>query len=179
MQSRKEEEPLTSSVRFWCRALTNHFEPASQLGAGTEKRATKNEQLVLQHCCKMSWIAMICCAFYHPRSNLLTWFVARQVLCQGGKTRNIVIQLPLHYNVAKQVARFLLTVLRVRTFSDDRLCIYFIIPQFKSMIFIYLSFYPSILWCFCYSVASEGNVAFEFRYLSKAIQALNFAIGPV
>ena len=41
MQSQKEEEePLTSSVRFWCRALTNHFEPASQLGAGTEKRAT-------------------------------------------------------------------------------------------------------------------------------------------
>ena len=144
MQLRKEEEePLTSSVRFWCRALTNHFEPASQLGAGTEKRATKNEQLVLQHCCKMSWIAMICCAFYHPCSNLLTtWFVARQVLCQGGKTRNIVIQLPLHYNVAKQVARFLLTVLRIRTFSDDRLCIYFIIPQFKCIIFIYLSFYP-------------------------------------
>ena len=55
MQSQKEEEePLTSSVRFWCRALTNHFEPASQLGAGTEKRATINEQLVLQHCCKMS-----------------------------------------------------------------------------------------------------------------------------
>ena len=40
-------------------------------------------------------------------------------------------------------------------------------------------FIPSILWCFCYSVASEGNLAFEFRYLSKAIQTLNFAIGPV
>ena len=35
---------------------------------GTEKRATKNVQLVLQHCCKTSWIAML--RVLPPTSNL-------------------------------------------------------------------------------------------------------------
>ena len=39
----------------------------------------KNVQLVLHHCCRTEYW---CCAFYHPRSNLLTTsFVARQVWC--------------------------------------------------------------------------------------------------
>ena len=46
---------------------------------GTKKRATKNVQLVLQHCCKTNW----CCAFYYQCSNLLTtWFVGRMVLSE-------------------------------------------------------------------------------------------------
>ena len=68
---------------------------------GTEKRATKNVQLVLQHCCKTSWIAIlrvlppmftslgergslfnIGVLTNRNGANLLTtWFVARQVLC--------------------------------------------------------------------------------------------------
>ena len=40
----------------------------------------KTLQLVLQHCCKTSWIAMS--RILPPTSNLLTtWFVARQVWC--------------------------------------------------------------------------------------------------
>ena len=42
--------------------------PAS-ISKGTEKRATKNVQLVLQHCCKTSWIAML--RVFHPHQTCL------------------------------------------------------------------------------------------------------------
>ena len=72
------------------------------------KRATKNVQLVLQHCCKNSWIAML--LVFHPHQTCLcnksgcwqvwTWVVKRATSLFSS----------FYSNVAKQVSRFLLPV---------------------------------------------------------------------
>ena len=75
---------------------------------GTEKRATKNVQLVLQHCCKTSWIAMlrVLPPTFKPVNNL--------ICCKTGfmwVVKRAISLFNLFYsNVAKQVARFLLSV---------------------------------------------------------------------
>ena len=51
-----------------------HFSPW-----GTVKRATNNVQVVLQHCCKMNWIAMLRVLLPRWKKNLETSFVARHV----------------------------------------------------------------------------------------------------
>ena len=70
----KQFEPFTRKSFACC------FCCFVQLGLNVrKKRATKNVKLVLQHCCKTSWIAML--RVYHPLSNLLTtWFVAKEGL---------------------------------------------------------------------------------------------------
>ena len=65
---------------------------------GTEKRATQNVQLVLQHCCKTSWIAMlrVLPPMFKPVNNLICCktFVATSL---SNSFRS---------NVARQVVRF-------------------------------------------------------------------------
>ena len=69
---------------------------------GTEKRATKNMQLLLQHCCKTSWKAMLHVLphTFKPVNNL-TW-------CKTGSTRVVKRATSLCNsfcsNVAKQVS---------------------------------------------------------------------------
>ena len=76
---------------------------------GAEKRATKNEQLVLQHCCKTSSIAMlrVLPPMFKPVNKL--------ICCKRGlmlvEKRAISLFNSFYSKVAKQVARFLLLVL--------------------------------------------------------------------
>ena len=64
----------------------------------TVKRATKNEQFVLQHCCKTSEIAIL-----HALPPSFYRVLQKKLGCR-------VIN-SFCYNVAKQVARFLLPAL--------------------------------------------------------------------
>ena len=71
-----------------------------------KRRQQKNVQLVLQQCCKKSWIELLPvlpCTLENKPCNLFRWKTGSIV---GGKTHNIAIQLVCN-NVAKQVARFL------------------------------------------------------------------------
>ena len=60
----------------------------------TVKRATENVQLVLQHCCKTSWIAMFRCFATCVQTCFATNKVVR-VFFVGDKRRKIAIQLVL------------------------------------------------------------------------------------
>ena len=76
---------------------------------GTVRRQQKNAQPFLQHCCKTSSIAMLC-VLPPTKTNLATWFVARQVRTWVVKRATSVFN-SFCSNVAKRVARFLLPVL--------------------------------------------------------------------
>ena len=93
-----------SQVRYpTCMSIFSH-----NVAKGTEKRTTKNVQLVLQHCCKTSWIAMlrILPPMFKPVNNLiccqtgLMWVVKHTTLLFNS----------FWSNVARQVAHFLLPV---------------------------------------------------------------------
>ena len=75
----------------------------------TVKKATKNVQLFLEHCCKTSWIAMLR-VLPPTKTNLATLFIARQVRTWVVKRATSVFNW-FCSNVAKRVARFLLPVL--------------------------------------------------------------------
>ena len=61
---------------------------------GTEKRATKNMQLFLQHCC--NGVEKRCCVFYPAHVQTCQQPDLVQARFEvGGKTRNIAIQLVL------------------------------------------------------------------------------------
>ena len=81
----------------------------AECGKGTEKRATKNVQLVLQHCCKTSWKAMVRVLplTFKPFNNVicciktgLMWVVKRATSLFNSFCSK----------VARQVVRFLLPV---------------------------------------------------------------------
>ena len=62
---------------------------------GTEKRAIKNMQLLLQHCCKTSWKAML---HVLPCTHVQTCQqpdLVQDRFHEGGKTRNVALQLVL------------------------------------------------------------------------------------
>ena len=80
----------------------------NHLAKGTEKRATKNVQLVLQHCCKTIRIAML--RVLPPTFKL----VSNLMCCKTGFMLVVKRATSLYNsfcsNVARQVARFLLPV---------------------------------------------------------------------
>ena len=98
-----------SQVRYpTCMSIVSH-----NVAKGTEKRATRNVQLVLQHCCKTSWIAMlrILPPMFKPVNNL--------ICCQTGLMwvvkHTTLLFSSFWSNVARQVAHFLLPVFRTLT----------------------------------------------------------------
>ena len=80
----------------------------AECAKGTEKRATKNVQLVLQHCCKTSWKAMV-------RVLPLTFKPFNNMICCKTGLVWVVKRATSLFNsfcskVARQVVRFLLPV---------------------------------------------------------------------
>ena len=68
------------------------------------KTGNKNVQLVFQHCCKTSWIAISSRVFYHPRIKLVTQQISllqvAKSCCRGEEEVLIFATKPVH------VARF-------------------------------------------------------------------------
>ena len=73
------------------------------------KRATKNVQLVLQHCCKPSWIAML--RVLPPMFDPVLQEIRLQGLSSWVVKRATSLFNSFCSHVAKQIARFLLPVL--------------------------------------------------------------------
>ena len=86
-------------ISFWVFG----FEGTGTYQESAVKRVTTKVQLDLQHCCKMSWLAMLR-VLPPTRKYLATLFV------MGGKARNIAIQLVLQH-CCKTSCTFLLLFL--------------------------------------------------------------------